>query len=222
MKIKIFILSLKINIDSTATNAKRTPVATVAAAEAAAQEDGEIIINEGGGGGGGEGENAAASTNVGGTGGVGRPATAAVRELTETPKPPGKAAGKKAKDKSELHSHIFDYLEKEVPEEDPLELQFISMAKWAKIELPGKQAFRVALKLASQLDDYIEEYERKQIVANTQYDNIFLNTGANQVNVNAVPAQVHTLQLPKPPPVLQAQPAPMMQQQAQQGGRFVQ
>ena len=113
-------------------------------------------------------------------------------------------------------------MEKEVPEEDPLELQFISMAKWAKLELPGKQAFRVALKLASQLDDYIEEYECKQMVANTQYDNSFLNTGANQVNVNAVPAQVHTLQLPKPPPVLQAQPAPMMQQQAQQGGHFVQ
>ena len=42
---KLFIPSLKINIYSTATNAKRTPVATVTATEAAAQEDGEIIIN---------------------------------------------------------------------------------------------------------------------------------------------------------------------------------
>ena len=71
MKRKLFILSLKINIYSTATNAKRTPVATVTVAEAGAQEDGEIIINEGGGGAGGEGDNAVAITSVGGTGGVG-------------------------------------------------------------------------------------------------------------------------------------------------------
>ena len=218
MEIQILILSLKINIYSNATNAKRTPVATVTAAEAAAQEDGEIIINEAGGGPGGQAENAVATGSGGGTGDVGQPAAAgAVQELAETPKPPGKTAGKKAKDKSELHSHIFDHLEKEVPEEDPLELQFISMAKCAKLELPGKQAFSAALKLVSVLDDYIEEYERKQIVANTQYDNGFLNTGANQVNVNAVPAQVHTLQLLKPPPILQAQPLAMMQQQGQQG-----
>ena len=107
-------------------------------------------------------------------------------------------------------------MEKEVPEEDPLELQFISMAKQAKIKLPGKQAFRVALKLANHLDDYIEEYEQKQMVTNTQYENGFLNTGANQVNVNAFPAKVHTLQLPNAPPVLQPQPQPqpIMQQHA--------
>ena len=50
MEIQILIPSLKINIYSMATNAKRTPVAIVTVAEAAAQEDGEIIINEAGGG----------------------------------------------------------------------------------------------------------------------------------------------------------------------------
>ena len=156
-----------------------------------------------------------------GTGGeVGRPTV--VRELAETPKPPGKPAGQKAKDKSELHSRIFDYLEKEVPDDDPLELQFISMAKRAKAELPSREAFRAALKLAGQLDDYIEEHERKKMVANTQYnDTGFLNPGATQVNVNPMPAAVHTLQLPTQPPALQPQPHPMLQQQGQQGN-FVQ
>ena len=71
MTIKLFILSLKINIYNTATNAKRTPVATVTAAEAAAQEDGEIIINEAGGGHGDQGENAVATGSGGVTGDVG-------------------------------------------------------------------------------------------------------------------------------------------------------
>ena len=95
------------------------------------------------------------------------------------------------------------------------------MAKRAKLELPSREAFRVALKLATKLDDYIEEYEPKKVVANTQYDNSFLNTGANQVNINAVPTQVHTLQLASVPPALQPQPR-LMLQQGQQAGGFVQ
>ena len=93
------------------------------------------------------------------------------------------------------------------------------MAKRAKAELPSREGFQATLKLASQLDDYIEQYERKQMVSNTQFnDNNFLNSGANQVNVNPIPAQVHTLQLQTQPPALQRQPtAVVMQQEANQG-----
>ena len=156
------------------------------------------------------------ATTAGGTGGEIAQHPVVVRELGETPKPPGKPAGKRAKDKSKLHSCIFDYLEKEVPEEDPLEFQFISMAKHAKAELPGREAFRAALKLTTELDDYIEQYERKQIVASMQYnDNQFLNSRANQVNVNPIPGQVNTLQLQTQPPALQHQPPTVVQLQPQ-------
>ena len=119
----MFIPSLKIAIYSTARNAKRTATATVTAAEATAEVDAQNIINEAAGNDNGEGDGAVATTSGGaGAGDAGQ--TAVVRELAETPKPPGRTAGKKAKDKSELHSHIFDYLEKEVPDDDPLELQY--------------------------------------------------------------------------------------------------
>ena len=72
------------------------------------------------------------------------------------------------------------------------------------------------MKLATEFDDYIEQYERKQIVVSMQYnDNQFLNSGANQVNVNPIPGQVHTLQLQTQPPALQRQPPNVVHHQHQ-------
>ena len=44
------------------------------------------------------------ATKAGGAGGGMAQCPVVARELGETPKPPGKPAGKRAKDKSELHS----------------------------------------------------------------------------------------------------------------------
>ena len=89
-------------------NAQRPPTATVTAAKAAQQED----DNSRDGGGDADVGDGNAATKAGGTGGGMAQHPVVARELGETLKPPGKPAGKRAKDKSELHSRIFDYLEK--------------------------------------------------------------------------------------------------------------
>ena len=75
--------------------ARRPPTATVTTWETDNTEEVEAVVTcveEGG----------ADSDGAGG-----------IRELQTTTKPPGKALGKAAKEKKELHSHFLEYLEQE-------------------------------------------------------------------------------------------------------------
>ena len=117
-----------------------------------------------------------------------------IRELQTTTKPPGKALGKAAKEKKELHSRFLEYLEQE---DDPVDLQFNSMAARVKQELPTAERFDVAYKLMGTLNEYIINYKRQQVVAKT-----FLNPGPQAVSVSNV--------APPPPPPMMAQPAAQM------------
>ena len=98
-----------------------------------------------------------------------------IRELKMTTKPPGKALGKAAKEKKELHSCFLEYLEQE---DDPVDLQFNSMATRVKQELPTAERFNVAYKLIGTLNEYIINYKWQQVVAKT-----FLNPGPQAVSV---------------------------------------
>ena len=163
---------------------KRTPVATVTTPQAETEgqpggdEEEEVVMVE---------DEPVPSTS-----------TARARELQETPKPASKPDGKRKRDKSDWHNRIFDFLEKDVPDDSPLDLQFMSMAKRVKLELPSTEWFSLAIKLAGQVDSYIDEYSRKKLVANT-----FLAPTSNQINVNA---QGDNLQMPaaRPPPLIAA------------------
>ena len=119
-----------------------------------------------------------------------------IHKLQTTTKPPGKALGKAAKERKELHSHFLEYLEQE---DDPVDLQFNSMAARVKQELPTAERFDVAYKLMGNLNEYIINYKRQQVVAKT-----FLNPGPQAVSV------ANVAQPAPPPPPMMAQPAPPM------------
>ena len=102
--------------------------------------------------------------------------------------------GKAAKEKKELHSHFLEYLEQE---DDPVDLQFNSMAARVKQELPTAERFDVAYKLMGTLNEYIINYKWQQVVAKT-----FLNPGPQMVSV------ANVAQPAPPPPPMMAQPAP--------------
>ena len=115
-----------------------------------------------------------------------------IRELQTTTKPPGKVLGKAAKEKKELHSRFLEYLEQE---DDPVDLQFNSMAARIKQELPTAEQFDVPYKLMGTLNEYIIHYKRQKVVANT-----VLNAGPQAVSV------ANVAQLPTPPPMMAAAP----------------
>ena len=120
--------------------ARRPPTATVTTGEAENTEEVEAVVagaEEGG-----------ADNGSDGAGGI--------RELQMTTKPPGKALGKAAKEKKEIHSRFLEYLEQE---DDPVDLQFNSMAARVKQELPTAEQFDVAYKLMGTLNEYIINYK---------------------------------------------------------------
>ena len=161
--------------------ARRPPTATVTTGEAENTEEVDAVVAGGEGG---------ADNGSDGAGGI--------RELQMTTKPPGKALGKAAKEKKELHSLFLEYLEQE---DDPVDLQFNSMAARVKQELPTAERFDVAYKLMGTLNEYIINYKRQQVVAKT-----FLNPGPQLVSVANVAQPT-----PAPaPPAMMAQPAPSM------------
>ena len=86
-------------------------------------------------------------------------------------------------------------------EDDPVDLQFNSMAARVKQELPTAEQFDVAYKLMGTLNEYIVNYKRQQVVAKT-----FLNPGPQSVSV----ANVAQPTPAPPPPAMMAQPAPSM------------
>ena len=162
--------------------ARRPPIATVTTGEAENTEEVEAVVagaEEGG-----------ADDGSDGAGGI--------RELQTTTKPPGKALGKAAKEKKEIHSRFLKFLEQE---DDPVDLQFNSMAARVKQELPTAERFDVAYKLMGTLNEYIINYKRQQVVAKT-----FLNPGPQSVSV----ANVAQPTPAPPPPAMMAQPAPSM------------
>ena len=162
--------------------ARRPPTATVTTGEAENTEEVEAVVagaEEGG-----------ADNGSDGAGGI--------RELQMTTKPPGKALGKAAKEKKEIHSRFLEYLEQE---DDPVDLQFNSMAARVKQELPTAERFDVAYKLMGTLNEYIINYKRQQVVAKT-----FLNPGPQSVSVVNVAQPTPA----PPPPAMMAQPAPSM------------
>ena len=160
--------------------ARRPPTATVTTGEAENTEEVEAVVAGA--------EEDGTDNGSDGAGGI--------RELQTTTKPPGKALGKAAKEKKELHSRFLEYLEQE---DDPVDLQFNSMAARVKQELPTAEWFDVAYKLMGTLNEYIINYKQQQVVAKT-----FLNPGPQAVSVANV-AQ------PAPPaPPMMAQPAPPM------------
>ena len=158
--------------------ARRPPTATVTTGEAENTEEVDAVVAGG--------EEGGADNGSDGAGGI--------RELQTTTKPPGKALGKAAKEKKELHSRFLEYLEQE---DDPVDLQFNSMAARVKQELPTAERFDVAYKLMGTLNEYIINYKRQQVVAKT-----FLNPGPQAVSVSNV--------APPPPPPMMAQPAAQM------------
>ena len=182
--------------------ARRPPTATVTIGEAENTEEVEAVVATAEEGGADNGSDGAAG----------------ICELQTTTKPPGKALGKAAKEKKELHSRFLEYLEQE---DDPVDLHFNSMAARVKQELPTVERFDVAYKLMGTLNEYIINYKRQQVVAKT-----FLNPGPQAVSVANVAQPV-----PPPPPMTavgprmtnalpplltpRAQP-PQQQQQAQQ------
>ena len=108
--------------------ARRPPTATVTTGEVENTEEVEAVVagaEEGG-----------ADNGSDGAGGI--------HELQTTTKHPGKALGKAAKEKKEIHGHYLEYLEQE---DDPVDLQFNSMAARVKQELPTAERFDVAYKL---------------------------------------------------------------------------
>ena len=162
--------------------ARRPPTATVTTGEAENTEEVEAVVagaEEGGADNGSDG-------------------AGVIRELQMTTKPPGKALGKAAKEKKEIHSRFLEYLEQE---DDPVDLQFNSMAARVKQELPTAERFDVAYKLMGTLNEFIINYKRQQVVAKT-----FLNPGPQSVSVVNVAQPTPA----PPPPAMMAQPTPSM------------
>ena len=125
------------------------------------------------------------------------------REIGETPKPIGKPAGKRARDKLEVQTRMLDLLEKDMASSsttDPIELQFTAMCQRVKDGLPKNQQFSLAIKFAGMVEESIQAYERGQVL--------------NQVQ-NIQPAGPVSLQMPPPqmpPPLINQMPGPQMNQ----------
>ena len=161
-------------------------------------------------------------------------------KLQETPVPKSKAAGKRSSEKSEFQGRLLDLLERdmqsskstsvaEYDDDDPVDLQLMSMSKHIKKELPSQERFTALLKLQQVLNDNIESVNHCNLINATplhqEAGQSFLQMG-NQEAVIQNPAQM------PPPPMLQQQPqvqpqipqqsnvavphSPMLQQQHQQ------
>ena len=144
---------------------KSTPTATVTSADAA--EAGPS--NAGAGGGGGAGVVSVDDTT---TESSTPPDNSDERELPEGPVPRAKMPGKRQQDKSNYQGRLLDILERDlnqnqvntnVSEEDPIDLQMMSMAKRIKKELPVQQQFPVILKLQLALQENIETNSRQNL-----------------------------------------------------------
>ena len=144
------------------------------------------------------------------------------RELNETPKPSGKPAGKRARDKLEVQTRMLDLLEKDMTSSattDPIEMQFQALSQRVKEALPKNQQFSLAIKLAGIAEEHIQAHERGQVL-NTQ--------PAAQVNLQVpqMPAtQMNQMAPPQmnqmaPPQMNQMPPPPQPMMARQDGGFF--
>ena len=98
------------------------------------------------------------------------------RELQETPVPKCKAAGKRSSEKSEFQGRLLDLLERDMQasksnslaqvndDDDPVDLQLMSMSKRIKKELPAQERFTVLLKLQQVLNDNIESVNHRNLI----------------------------------------------------------
>ena len=149
------------------------------------------------------------------------------QELQETPVPKSKAAGKRTSEKAELQNRLLDLFERDVQasrnmslvdDDDPVDLQLMSMAKRIKTELPSNERFTILIKLQQVLHKSIEAVNRKKLIdATPDAAQTFFQVGTPAVTIQQQPQQqqqqpaVHP-----PPPMLQQQPQAIQQQQMYQ------
>ena len=140
---------------------KITPTATVTSADAA--EAGPSNVDAG------AGVDAVDDTT---TDSSTPPDNSGERELPEGAVPRAKTPGKRQQDKSNYQGRLLDILERDlnqnqvnnnVSEEDPIDLQMMSMEKRIKKELPVQQQFPVILKLQLALQENIETINRQNL-----------------------------------------------------------
>ena len=152
------------------------------------------------------------------------------RELQETPVPKSKAAGKRTSEKAELQNRLLDLFERDVQasrnmslvdDDDPVDLQLMSMAKCIKTELPSNERFTILIKLQQVLHESIEAVNRKKFIDATLLApdaQTFFQVGTPVVTIQQQPQQQQQQQpaVHPPPPMLQQQPQAIQQQQMYQ------
>ena len=146
--------------------------------------------------------------------------------------PKSKAAGKRTSEKAELQNRLLDLFERDVQasrnmslvdDDDPVDLQLMSMAKRIKTELPSNERFTILIKLQQVLHESIEAVNRKKLIDATPLApdaQTFFQVGTPAVTIQQQPQQQQQQQqqpaVHLPPPMLQQQPQAIQQQQMYQ------
>ena len=111
------------------------------------------------------------------------------KELAETPKPKAKTS-KKHDDRNELHTKIFQFLERETerempePVDHPVDLQLHSIGLQIKEALNVEEQRRVLYKMQGVVLDFIDEKNRRNVINNTVFEqNNFLAPGCNEISM---------------------------------------
>ena len=112
------------------------------------------------------------------------------KELAETPKPKAKTS-KKHDDRNELHTKIFQFLERETereipePVDHPVDLQLRSIGLQIKEALNVEEQRRVLYRMQGVVLDFIDEKNRRNVINNTVFEqNNFLAPGSNEISVS--------------------------------------
>ena len=143
-------------------------------------------------------------------------------KLQQTPVPRSKAAGKRSSEKSEFQGQLLDLLERDMQaskssggvateedDDDPVDLQLMSMSKRIKKELPAQERFTVLLKLQQILHENIEAVNRCSLINATP---LLPDGGQSFLQMGNQEAVVQTRLPMPPPPMLQQQPNVQMVQ----------
>ena len=107
-----------------------------------------------------------------------------------------------------------------VDDDDPVDLQLMSMAKRIKTELPCNEKFTILIKLQQVLHENIEAVNHKKLIDGTPLTpdaaQGFFQVGTPAVTIQQPQQQQQLAGSTPPPPMLQQQPQAIQQQQVYQ------